>query len=219
MLPKYSIYCKFTLILTALLFHFNEVHATVKKKVEADGTIVFSYTPPKKSAKSPARTNINLSSKFDELIERISAEEGIDSRLIKCIIKVESDFRPDAVSPAGAMGLMQLMKATADIYKVDDPFNPEENIRAGVKHFKYLLRELKNDIPLALAAYNAGLGAVRRQNGIPRIRETMNYVNRVMTLYSGPTGLGGIENSNQLNPKPRPIKRRIDKDGDIILSN
>ena len=212
------------LILTALLFNFSEVQANVKKKIEADGTLTFYYTAPKKSTpRTAARANTNLSSRFDELIEKIAAEEGIDSRLVKCIIKAESDFQPNAVSPAGAMGLMQLMKATADIYNVSDPFDPEENVRAGVKHFKYLLKELKNDIPLSLAAYNAGLGAVRRQNGIPRIRETMNYVNRVMTLYSGPTGLAGVENSNQVEQasqaKPKPIKRRVDKDGDLIFSN
>jgi soluble lytic murein transglycosylase-like protein len=216
MIPlKYSFFYAITLITAALFFHFNEIQAAVIKKIEPDGTITFYYSPPKKipSSNSP-NGKTNFSNEFDELIERVSAEEGIDSRLIKCIIKVESDFKPDAVSTAGAMGLMQLMKGTADIYNVSDPFDPEENVKAGVKHLKYLLKELKNDIPLALAAYHAGLGAVKKQNGIPYIKATMDYVNRVMTFYSGPPT--AIINSN---PVKKPIKLKIDKDGDFIFSN
>jgi len=215
-------------IIALSLFYFSEVEASVKRKVDSDGTITYSYSQPRQRANSRTRTSANLiiSSQFCELIEKIAAEEGIDSRLIKCIIKAESDFRPDAVSSAGAMGLMQLMPATAAMFNVTDPFDPEENVRAGVKYFKQLLGQLNNDIPLALAAYNAGIGAVRRSNNsIPRIRETMNYVNRVMTLYSGPAGLAGVE-TNQINPNQavqtqpaRPVRRKVDRNGDLIFSN
>ena len=220
---KYGFYY---IIAAILIFHFNEIQASVIKKVEPDGTITFYNSVPKK--KPASRASTNLSSKFDEIIERISSEEEIDVNLIKCIIKAESDFQPDAVSSAGAMGLMQLMKATADVYNVSDPFDPEENVKAGVKHFKYLLGELNNDIPLALAAYHAGLGVVKKRNAIPYIKSTMNYVNRVMTLYSGHGGRAAsavIEsNPNQVDEqvdqiKHRPVKRRVDKDGDFIFSN
>lgn len=218
-------------IIAVLLFSFSEIEASVKRKVEADGTITFSYSAPRQRATprtTPTRASLNLSSQFCELIERISTEEGISGRLIKCIIKAESDFRPDAVSSAGAMGLMQLMPATADMFDVTEPFDPEQNVRAGVRYFKSLLGQLNNDIPLALAAYNAGIGTVRRSNNtIPRIRETMNYVNRVMTLYMGPPGLAGVENPNQINQTQagqtqsisRPVRRRIDKNGDFLFSN
>jgi soluble lytic murein transglycosylase len=213
-LLKYNFYCKLVLIIATLFFLFSESQAAITQKVDSDGTITF-YNSPSKKTYTP-KTKISFSSEYDDLIERVSAEEGLDHKLIKCIIKAESDFKRDAVSSAGAMGLMQLMRDTADMYNVVDPFDPEENVKAGVKHFKYLLKELKNDIPLALAAYHAGLGAVKKQNGIPRIKATMDYVNKIMTFYSGPNA---AQNFNQAVPKPKPVKQRIDKDGDFIFSN
>ncbi|HOF13824.1 MAG TPA: lytic transglycosylase domain-containing protein, partial [Spirochaetota bacterium] len=99
------------------------------------------------------------------------------------IIKIESNFNKDAVSVAGAMGLMQLMQDIAQAYNVDDPFNPEQNIKAGVKHFKSLLALLDNDIVLALAAYHAGIGRVKKNMTVPNISSTIEYVNAVMKLY------------------------------------
>ncbi|MFQ3230235.1 lytic transglycosylase domain-containing protein [Reinekea sp.] len=107
---------------------------------------------------------------------------GIESSLIKAVIRQESAFNIQAKSRKGAMGLMQLMPGTAAIYKVSDIYDPKQNIYAGTKHLRYLLRKY-NDTSLALAAYNAGEGAVKRFEGIPPYPETQNYVVKVMAYY------------------------------------
>jgi len=103
---------------------------------------------------------------------------GVDPDLVRAVIEVESAFEPRAVSAKGAMGLMQLMPATARQYGVADPFDPRSNIEAGTRHLRSLLDRF--DLSLALAAYNAGVGAVERYGGVPPYRETRSYVRRVM---------------------------------------
>ncbi len=107
---------------------------------------------------------------------------NIESALIKAVIKQESAFRIDAVSHKGAQGLMQLMPTTAKQYKVQNILDPKENIYAGTKHLRYLLVKFQN-VSLALAAYNAGEGAVAKYNGIPPYPETQNYVKKVLMWY------------------------------------
>lgn len=119
--------------------------------------------------------------KYDSLIQKASEKYKIDSALIKAVIKAESNFNHRAVSPVGAKGLMQLMPATAADLQVQDAFHPENNIDGGVRYLRYLLRLFKDNLSLALAAYNAGEGAVARYNNtIPPYRETQNYVQRVL---------------------------------------
>ncbi len=119
--------------------------------------------------------------KYDDLIQKASEKYNIDSALIKAVIKAESNFNHRAVSPVGAKGLMQLMPATAADLQVQDAFHPENNIDGGVRYLRYLLRLFKDNLTLALAAYNAGEGAVARYNyTIPPYRETQNYVQRVL---------------------------------------
>jgi soluble lytic murein transglycosylase-like protein len=120
---------------------------------------------------------------FAELIAAASEAHGVDPLLVKALIQVESGYRPRARSPRGAVGLMQIMPATAREYKVRNPFDPKANIEAGVKHLKTLLDRFGGDrTELALAAYNAGAGAVEKFNGIPPYRETRNYVTRILEL-------------------------------------
>jgi soluble lytic murein transglycosylase-like protein len=121
--------------------------------------------------------------KFDHIIKEKSLKYQIDPKLIKSIIKIESNFNPKAVSPKGAMGLMQLIESTAKEMGVKDVFNPKENIEGGIKYLKYLLEEFDQNLPLALAAYNAGPERVKRDRGIPNIKETKEYVLKVLDLY------------------------------------
>jgi soluble lytic murein transglycosylase-like protein len=117
---------------------------------------------------------------FGEIIAQVSAVHGVDPLLVRAVIQVESNYRPRARSPKGAMGLMQLMPATAQQYQVRNPYDPRANIEGGIKHLKGLIDRL--GVELALAAYNAGEGAVKRFGGIPPYRETRNYVTRILAL-------------------------------------
>jgi soluble lytic murein transglycosylase-like protein len=123
---------------------------------------------------------------YDPIIAQASTTHGVDARLVKAVIQVESSFKPRARSPKGAMGLMQLMPRTAREYKAKNPYDPKSNINAGTRYLRSLLN--KFDLPLALAAYNAGEGAVRRFGGIPPYAETQAYVARILSL------LGGVSN-------------------------
>jgi soluble lytic murein transglycosylase-like protein len=120
---------------------------------------------------------------FNEIIDRVASREGVDPRLVHAVIEVESGYRPNARSRKGAMGLMQLMPATARRYALADPYDPAANIEAGIKHLKSLL--VRFPLALAVAAYNAGDAAVQRFGGIPPYAETRNYVSRILQLAAG----------------------------------
>lgn len=117
---------------------------------------------------------------FGEIIVSMARAHGVDPMLVRAVIEVESGYRPRARSQKGAMGLMQLMPATARQYEVKNPYDPRANIAAGVMHLKTLIDRW--GVELALAAYNAGEGAVKKFNGIPPYRETRNYVARILSL-------------------------------------
>lgn len=124
-------------------------------------------------------------SQYDALISNIALSYNIEPAFIKAVVHVESAFNPNAVSHAGAMGLMQLMPATASMYKLNpNEFDPQQNLTAGIRHMHMLLNRYGADKKLSLAAYNAGEGAVSKYNGIPPYRETQEYVVRVMQLYN-----------------------------------
>lgn len=132
--------------------------------------------------------NIQLSarfiSEFDEDIKSLSEKHKVDPYLVKAVIKAESDFNPDAVSPKNAQGIMQLIPSTASDYGVSDPFDARENIEGGVKYLKDLLEYFEGDVELSLAAYNAGRGAVVKHGfTIPPYPETTNYISRVLKYY------------------------------------
>ena len=121
-----------------------------------------------------------------EAVDRIAQENQLSPQLVHSVIQVESNYNPDAVSPKGAQGLMQLIPSTARRFGVANVFDPADNIQGGARYLKHLLDLYKGDEALALAAYNAGEGAVSRYGGVPPFPETQNYVARVRQLLDGP---------------------------------
>ena len=132
---------------------------------------------------APDQGTLLRSTPYGEIIAAMSEAHGVDPLLVRALIQVESNYKPAARSRKGAMGLMQLMPATLRIYNVRNPFDPKANIEAGVKHLRSLIDRF--GIELALAAYNAGEGAVAKFNDVPPYRETRNYVSRILSLAGG----------------------------------
>jgi len=153
---------------------------------------------------------------IDNAIEQAAARHNVDPNLVRAVIKVESNFNPNAVSRKGAMGLMQLMPQTARQLNVANPFDPEQNVDAGVRHLKQLMESYGGDVKLTLAAYNAGAGAVARSAGVPHIRETRNYVKRITQLY-----YSGFDPGAHVlgSPVHEPIHVQRDSRGVLYISN
>ena len=179
------------------------LNARIFHKIHPDGTVEYynSKTRPAVNSGLPH-------TQFDKLIKSIAHRYNVDPHLIKCMVKVESGFKTNAVSKAGAMGLMQLMQSTAEYYNVKNPFDPEQNLTAGIRHFASLMRYFKNDTELSLAAYHAGRGRVARGMKIPPIKSTVDYVNRIMRLYNG---------CDADKEKIQRIYTRIEPDGTLLI--
>ena len=125
---------------------------------------------------------VDLQINFDQYIRQACSYYAVDENLIRAMIKIESNYDPNAVSRKGAQGLMQLMPGTAQMMRLIDPYHPRDNIYAGVAYFRTLLDRYQGNEKFALAAYNAGPGAVDKYQGVPPYQETRNYVQRVQ-LY------------------------------------
>jgi soluble lytic murein transglycosylase-like protein len=124
---------------------------------------------------------------IDELIQYHAKAQGLSPTLVRAVVQAESGFNPSAISPKGALGLMQLMPATARELGVDNPFHPEQNIRGGVTYLKRLLDMYNQDLTLALAAYNAGPASVERYGDVPPYQETQDYVSKITTVTTRKT--------------------------------
>jgi soluble lytic murein transglycosylase-like protein len=155
---------------------------SVIAKIEADEVPYLEPAPAQNQAAGDGQDRSLLDgTPYGEIIASMSEAHGVDPMLVRALIQVESGYRPTARSARGAMGLMQLMPSTAREYKVHNPFEPKANIEAGIKHLKSLIDRF-GVVELALAAYNAGEGAVKKFNGMPPYRETRNYVTRIIGL-------------------------------------
>jgi soluble lytic murein transglycosylase-like protein len=188
------------------------------------GELVFTNTPSRSDARTVpglepqvGASSVDLpATPFDPYIHQVARQTGLSPSLIKAVALVESGFDPEAVSPKGAMGLMQLMPGTAKQYGVRDAFDPGENLLAGARHLRNLLDEFGGDLTLALAAYNAGSGAVRRHGGVPAYRETRDYVRKVHEKLGKPTRDGGGAATAERAPEVRLVRA---SDGTILLVN
>lgn len=116
---------------------------------------------------------------LEKMVDRIAVEQGVESPLVHSVIRAESNYNPNAVSPKGALGIMQLIPATARRFGVSNPFDVAENIQGGVRYLRFLLDYYQGDYPKAIAAYNAGERAVDKYHGVPPYIETQTYVRRV----------------------------------------
>ncbi len=188
------------------------LHAEIYQYIDAKGTISLTNVP------SDARyRRVDLHSnrlhpviseqELEPMISRFSQEYRLHPALIRAVIKAESDFDPLAVSRAGAVGLMQLMPQTAVRLDVRDLYNPEDNIGGGTKYLRQLLDRFRGDLPLALAAYNAGEHVVDRYRTVPPITETRRYVRKVLRYYR--TFLAkDLASTGQVIPSSEEVARR-----------
>jgi soluble lytic murein transglycosylase len=202
--------------------------ADIIKYVDESGTLHFSNAgtawpfeiykrepKPKRPARY-ASSGMNHD-KYMPWIYAAANTHGVDADLIKCVITVESDFNPQALSPKGAQGLMQLMPATALEYNVKNSFDPSDNIHGGTKFLKHLIGKFHGDLRLTLAAYNAGEEAVRKYSGIPPYQETMEYVEKILSLYGKP-----YESARYSEPgysEKKKIYRYEREDGTVLLTD
>jgi soluble lytic murein transglycosylase-like protein len=161
----------------------------LSNKRPGDAAPLPSYTVPKAEGLRATRSVVaERARSYDDLITEHSRSNGVRPALVRAVMQVESGFNPYARSPKGAMGLMQLMPATAKQYGVRNAFNPAENVRAGVAYLRGLLDRYENNEELALAAYNAGPGAVDRHGQtVPPYRETQSYVSQIGKMAGRPT--------------------------------
>ncbi len=209
----------------ALLMVCAAAHADMYQRTSDEGTILYTNipasgskvvvkekAPERKIASKAARNSSAKSGEFHSMAEEKARKHNVDPKLVKAVIRAESNWNPSAVSSKGAVGMMQLMPQTASDLGVGNRFNAEENIEGGVKYLKYLIDKFDGNLTLALAAYNAGPARVEKVNGVPSIPETVDYVRRVMNDYSGGSGWSFSSSVTK-------IRMVVLKDGTVLFTN
>ena len=163
--------------------------ADIYMYIDKSGVMHFTNVPTSSDyqiyvKERPKRQGVRMdANRFDRYIDEAASLHGVDFPLLKAVIRAESAFDPKAVSKKGALGLMQIMPQNLDAFRVYDPFDPWQNIMGGTRYLKSLIQRFNGQIPLALAAYNAGPRAVDTHRGIPPIPETEEYVKRVLKFF------------------------------------
>jgi soluble lytic murein transglycosylase-like protein len=166
----------------------------------------------------PAAVSGKAPADISQMVEQTANRFKVDPELVHAIIRVESGYDSQAVSSKGAMGLMQLIPATAQRFGVANPFDPKQNIEGGVTYLKHLLDLFGGDLPLSLAAYNAGEHTVQRSGGIPAIAETQNYVRKITSIYQA-SDIPIAARTTTTEPPRTPITRSIDEFGVVHFTN
>ena len=197
-------------------------YADMYQTVTRDGTVIYSNVPANdativiKEDKQDRKPSMKKQSNGDYhiIVDEKSRKHNVDPRLVKAVIAAESGWNPLAISPKGAVGIMQLMPKTATDMGVGNRYNPEENIEGGIKYLKHLLERFKGNLTMALAAYNAGPARVEKVRGVPSIPETVNYVRKVMNTYSG--GPETIWSPPGDSPRIRMVTL---EDGSVLFTN
>jgi soluble lytic murein transglycosylase-like protein len=185
-----SILCLSASIFVLLTFFvMPSARADIYVFIDSEGVLHFTNTPTSSNYKvymreAPMRPKAWYSiESYDDVISEAASKNGLSFSLLKALIHVESYFNPRAVSKKGAMGLMQIMPQNLELLNISDPFDPWENIMGGARYLKAMLERFNGQLPLALAAYNAGPTAVEQYQDVPPFNETQRYVQKVMKLF------------------------------------
>jgi soluble lytic murein transglycosylase-like protein len=174
----------------------------------ADTEATGSFVKPAEPAK--------VQDPIDRIVQESAQRHKVDPALVKAVISTESGWNPNAVSRKGAEGLMQLIPETAERFGVGNPLDPAQNVEGGTTYLKWLLDRYNGDLRKTLAAYNAGEGAVDSFGGVPRYRETQQYVQKVTHAYFQP---GSGRNTTLWEPPKPPVRREVDSNGRVVFTN
>ena len=184
-------------------------HADIYKYVDEDGVIHLTNMPKGDHYRKIMSENIvHTRDSYNHIIRTASFKYGIEPSLIKALITVESNWDSYAVSKKGAIGLMQIMPATATDMQIINPYDPEQNIEAGTRYLRFMLNRFKGNLDMALAAYNAGPTTVEKSGGVPAIAETREYIKKVLSIH----------NKRRNNPTTG-IYRVVNDDGSILYTD
>lgn len=226
---KVTHYAVLAVLAAGILFcASNPASAQIASYVDQQGKHVYiNANPPQMKSSRRIRQSGELSlaegtspgitsGKLDQMVQKVAERHRLDPALVRAVVLAESGGNPQARSRKGALGLMQLIPATAQRYGVNNAFDPAQNLDGGAHYLRDLLDRYNGDVEKSLAAYNAGEGAVDRFGGVPNFRETRSYVQRITNSYFQP---GSLHLSGFGNPSGPPIRREVDERGRTVFTN